>query len=835
VGNKAFDEKNYIKAKEMFNRAVNFRPADQYPKQRLQQIADLEKEEKLAQDQLSQFNKKMAEADGLAKANKLEEAITAYKAAKTIKPDDLLPDQKISELQNLLANKVDPAAEEQKLYDAAMSRGNNAAFSKDYNGAISQYEEALRHKAKDQTAVNKIAEMRQILDDLAKANAANKELESMIAAADKEFNDSKWTEAKTAYDNILSRFPSNSYAYEQAKKCEIKLKEKQNEDIERVYRNLLSGADDKFNNQKYDKAKELYERAVTQRPNDPYPKQKLKEIQNIQTKPVASKSTATPKNNQIELKSLGEETDNSLDEGAKKLQAANDQRKKNKTRKMVDKLRGTTDKSEELTEKQNTQTLAADSTFGEIRIDNSIRNEAANAKVQNNVDVMKEKTSTLVQATEESNTIKELNIVDQKQQLEAANQAVIVTNSALDGAAIDNDEVLKRTTSQLGAVEVEMTNEKYSEIAKNEVAYATIRANQEKNSIDDFEERLAEEKKVKDASMVQADLTVKTSDKAAAKTVETKEVLKDVENNISVKTTEDKVLSENNDNKLKEIEKVTSANKVESDQTHLENTQRFADKTSQMEKSMYERNASRQDAQNGNVEVVEAKRDEKTEIDRADFNKAYVKNIENKQLLNEKTREIEKRNELPSIAAAENKKDFTEIQNASTESQLNQQAKNDTKIIENNTKLTSTQTQIEDNTGKNAHATENDLLIKNSKNELGTNGRIQTEKNVERSAAAQKTLDGIEAKQPEKKTVGAYDIDLTKYKEGVNQEQFDQLGPDGLVSAVVTRRVVVTDGKANVYIRTQTLDVLTYSKNGQPCTELVWQRETQDAKLKRNY
>ncbi len=78
-------------------------------------------------------------------------------------------------------------------------------------------------------------------------------------------------------------------------------------------------------------------------------------------------------------------------------------------------------------------------------------------------------------------------------------------------------------------------------------------------------------------------------------------------------------------------------------------------------------------------------------------------------------------------------------------------------------------------------------------------------------------------------------MDLSKYPEGVNQEQFDQLGPDGLVSAIVTRRVVVKDGRANVYIRTQTMEIVTYQKNGQPCTELVWQRETQDAKLKRNY
>lgn len=835
VGNKAFEEKNYVKAKEMFNRAINFRPADQYPKQKLQQIADLEKEEKLAQDQQNQFIKKMAEADGLAKANKLPEAISAYKAAKTIKPDDITPDQKIAELETLLANKVDPAVEEQKLYDAAMSRGNNAAFSKDYNGAISQYEEALRHKAKDQTAVNKIAEMRQILDDIAKENAANKELQSLIAAADQEFNNNKWSDAKSAYDLILTKFPSNAYAYEQSKKCEIKLKEEADADKERIYRNIISSADEKFDTKNYAKAKELYERAVTQRPADPYPKQRLKEIQNITSQPVVSQTTPEPKLQTVELKSLGEETDDSFIEGAARLQKAKETRKGRRTSKMVEKLRGTTDKNDELSKKQNNSALSADSTFAEIRVDNSARDEAANAKVQNNVDVMDQKSDEMTKSKEEYSTINQLNIVNQKEQLEAATQAVIVSNNALDGSAIDNNEVIKKATTNLGNTGIEMTNETYSDITKNEETFTDIRTNQEKNSIDDFEERLAEEKKVKDAEIKQTELMNKNSNQAAERTVETKEVLKEVENNITVKTTDDKKLSLNNEEKMKEIEKVQSEKKLTNDLAHAENTARFADKNSETSKVVAEAMSDRIEVHRENIEVVENKRDQKTEIDRADYNKTYLKNIENKKLLNEKVLEAEKREELPSIAEAENEKIFTEIQHANTQSQLEQQKVNDEKIVENKNKITHVQNQVQENSGENSHSAENDALIKNSVRELGTSTQIIAEKSDERAISAKKAIDEIESKQPEKTTTGAYDVDLSKYKEGVNQEQFDQLGADGLVSAVVTRRVVVIDGKANVYVRTQTMNIVTYSKNGQPCTELIWQKETQDAKLKRNY
>lgn len=836
VGNKAFDEKNYVKAKEMFNRAVNFRPADQYPKQKLQEISDLEKAEKQALDQQNQFAKKMAEADGLAKANKIQEAISTYKVAKTIKPDDLAPDQKIAELEALLnASKVDPAAEEQKLYDAAMAKGNTAASGKDYNGAITAYEEALRHKAKDQTAQNKIAEMRQILDDLAKENAANRELQGLIAAADQEFNNGKWSVAKSAYDNILAKFPSNAYAYEQSKKCEIKLREEAEADKERAYRNIISGADDKFDAKNYSKAKELYERASGLRPSDPYPKQRLREIQNITTQPVASKTKVESKSQTIELKSLGEETDNSLVEGAKRLQQTSETRKARRTNKMAEKLRGTTSKSEELSQKQNNQALAADSILGEIRVDNSERDAAATAKIQNNIDLMGEKEKVLNKSIEENSTINQLNIVNQKQQLEAATQAVIVTNSALDGAAIDNDEILKKSSADLNSIKVEKTNEAYSDITKNEQAFTAIRIDQEKNRIDDFEERLAEEQKVKDASVVQVDLMRKNNELASERTVETKEVLKKVENNIAVKNVEDEKLSLNNDEKMKEIEKVQAEKKLMNDKAHVENTQRFADKNAETSRVVAEAVASRIDKHKDNVEIVEHKRDDKTEIERADYNKAYLKNIENKKVLNEKVIEADKRNELPSIAATENKKNFYEIQDASNQSKLDYQKANDEKVLENNNKLTSTQKQIQDNSGQMDHSRENDQIIKNSEKELGTTNKIMSEKSDERTLSAKKIIDELESKQPEKTTTGAYEVDLTKYKEGVNQEQFDQMGSDGLVSAIVTRRVVVTNGKANVYVRTQTMNIVTYQKNGEPCTELTWQKETQDAKLKRNY
>lgn len=49
---------------------------------------------------------------------------------------------------------------------------------------------------------------------------------------------------------------------------------------------------------------------------------------------------------------------------------------------------------------------------------------------------------------------------------------------------------------------IDLINEVYFDIVKNDAVYSKIRIDQEKNLIDDFEECLVEEKKVKDVLIV---------------------------------------------------------------------------------------------------------------------------------------------------------------------------------------------------------------------------------------------------------------------------------------------------------------------------------------------
>jgi hypothetical protein len=115
--------------------------------------------------------------------------------------------------------------------------------------------------------------------------------------------------------------------------------------------------------------------------------------------------------------------------------------------------------------------------------------------------------------------------------------------------------------------------------------------------------------------------------------------------------------------------------------------------------------------------------------------------------------------------------------------------------------------------------------------DLKSNNRDQEQK--EKAQSTQEQLNNIESTQPVK--VHSANSLGNEYPEGVSQETFKQNDEYGLLVAIVTRRVVVINGEGNVYVRTQTNYNTTYSKNGQPTTEYVWQRETQGGNLKKNY
>ena len=107
------------------------------------------------------------------------------------------------------------------------------------------------------------------------------------------------------------------------------------------------------------------------------------------------------------------------------------------------------------------------------------------------------------------------------------------------------------------------------------------------------------------------------------------------------------------------------------------------------------------------------------------------------------------------------------------------------------------------------------------------------QKQIDKQYETQGKLNNINSDQPEKVRI-ANSLGQD-YPEGVSQESFTQSDENGLMKTIITRRIVVIEGQGNVYVRTQTLDAITYTKNGEPTTEYTWQKQTSGPNLVKHY
>ncbi len=155
------------------------------------------------------------------------------------------------------------------------------------------------------------------------------------------------------------------------------------------------------------------------------------------------------------------------------------------------------------------------------------------------------------------------------------------------------------------------------------------------------------------------------------------------------------------------------------------------------------------------------------------------------------------------------------------------------------------------------HKTENELLRIEKNEELSRSENIENIKeNYEELKGQQTSIEdrnlnignaSAKQKQETQKYVDGLENNSVKfdetiantigddYPEGVTQENYVRNDSQGIPIRIVTRRIVVTDGRGEVYIRTQTRNGLTYSKNGSPITEQNWINGTENAKLEKHY
>jgi epidermal growth factor receptor substrate 15 len=822
VAQTKLDEKDYVKARELADRAAKFRPADSRPKELIDKINKIEAAEK-------GYTLKMQEGEKFASDKNYAKAITSFEAAKQFKPEETLPQERIDEMNRLIAEQAS-SADKEKLYSDFMTKGGLSFTAKNWEQALVHYQSALNVKPGDRAAQDKVDEIQQIIDDLANASKTEQEnqdkFNKLVKEADQYFTDKDYMSARGKYESALDIYSTNVYAKKQVEEC-IRLERlRSGEEEERGYRKIIEKADSEFTEKLYESALEYYNRALTMRPADPYPKQKIDEINAILNPPVVGS---------VNLKPLGEPyPENSIMDGYAALVKADIERKNIKDQKVEERVYVATEREAALSDAAvNKQKETTNEIY---RIVGTISDEYEDSD---------ENREAIVQALRNADNEYELIAADDQEFKQAdLRKAQGQLDYSVQEGAIDytqRESVYKDNTALLHSYEdvlrIEMTDRTNKDELSNVTSDQQLRVVESKiiSLTDEGYDRQKRNDELVDNIIVSSE-----TDTRSRNTVKELELLKGndliVQENImvDVRAENDAKFAPENKTKLENVEVVVSeAEKLRSEA----NAAKITDNSGKfivLNKELEEDNTDREINRKENAELVKQNEIALNEGKREEFERENLKYLRNKNVIEtEDQKQIfvsEKGAEqvagnIEGVEQLNTKANIAHEAGVMSDDQQRQGVRSGVETINAN---------VEDySSGSTKKQEKNAVAVEDLNKAAAANASNRENEKKDKILDAQKNLDNISTERPEKIRIkNALGQD---YPEGVSQESFTQNDENGLMKAIITRRIVVINGQGNVYVRTQTLHNITYTKNDVPTTEHVWNKETMGPHLEKHY
>ncbi len=265
-GDMHFDQKEYEEARNSYQRALSVRPGHSHASQRLDEINNILRQ--LIIDR--EYNNLIASADNAFREVLYSEAQQIYRQALQLKPGESWPKQRIEEIQKIMQQQV-ADAEKQKNYDESVFQAELMYQKQFYDRAISFYENALTYKEGDSLATARIAEIKELMAELANRTMYDK----LIAAADRAYNRKRYEEALDPYRQAADILPEEEWPGIQIENINNIL------NAEKNFKDLTGRADIAFTEQRYPESKVLYEQALEIRSDDKYVQGRIAEINGI--------------------------------------------------------------------------------------------------------------------------------------------------------------------------------------------------------------------------------------------------------------------------------------------------------------------------------------------------------------------------------------------------------------------------------------------------------------------------------------------------------------------------------------------------------------------------
>jgi len=282
AADKAYDNENWEEAIKNYNKALELKPGESHPTNRIveinKKIAEQKAKEEAAQGKQKEYDDLIAEADNLFSADKLNEAKEKYLLASKIFPTEDKPKDKISQINTLLTQR-DAQAQKDAEYDAAMEKANAFFADKKYQDALSEYNKALGvypEKTEPQDQINKI---NTILANQKSAEQREKDYQDKMKEGNEFLATNNLTNALSAFNEALSLKEGDVEAQTKIDEVNAKIIAEQDAaQLQKEIDELIKKGNDAFDVKDYQKAKVNYQKAIDLKNGDEVLEQKIKDI-----------------------------------------------------------------------------------------------------------------------------------------------------------------------------------------------------------------------------------------------------------------------------------------------------------------------------------------------------------------------------------------------------------------------------------------------------------------------------------------------------------------------------------------------------------------------------
>ncbi len=263
----------YTEARAEYNLALTLKPAEKYPKAKLEEIKAYFAEQQKAFE--ADYAQKVAEADRFFKDGEYERAKSLYQTALETKPDDSYPKDQLAAIEDIFRQQAEQERKD-TAYNSLIAEADRLFENGHYDLAISKYEEAKTLKATDDYPEGKIGEIRQILADAQKQKETDEAFGKQMVLAIRLFNEGQLEAAKQAYENARELKPYDLQPKVQIARIDSITRARiQQAEIEKASAALIAKGDSLRDAKAYDAAILAFEQALEVKPKDPVAAQRL--------------------------------------------------------------------------------------------------------------------------------------------------------------------------------------------------------------------------------------------------------------------------------------------------------------------------------------------------------------------------------------------------------------------------------------------------------------------------------------------------------------------------------------------------------------------------------